>query len=262
MKTFQKLALVCTILLSSSLLHATSKKTDAQTILGLGEQMSNLVNMLETYALIGLSVSYETPVRRLKNGITDYDMMLVNLETGYNDKQIQQSVEKIRRSWKRIRRALYGVLVLTDKKTMKLNAAYINHKMRLAVDELNRMKNYLMEEMGNRDKKLIDAAILMGVSAQRLSSNYMMKAWEVKDPNIEKYWNKNMETFSLSLQTLKQSPFADTPQFKKELAKCERAFRYFVVLFNMHVKTPALVHKKAIKVTENSHMMIKQILAN
>jgi len=261
MKIFKKASAAILILcLSFSSAQAAKKEDTIETILSLGIQMSNLVNMLETYALVGLSVSYKTPVERLKNGITDYDMMLVNLETSFQDKEIQQSVQKIRASWKRIRRALYGVLVLTDKNTMKLNSVYINKKLRLAIKELAIMKNFLLKKVKMRDKALVDAAINIGLSIERLSANYMMKIWEVDDPEIKKYWDKNLNTFSSSLKVLQGSSFAKDKQFKKYLTKCGKELKYFTVIFGLDMRVPALVHEKAFQIVDNSNKMINMIL--
>ncbi len=236
------------------------KQTNLKSVLSIGEQMSSLIDMLEIYSLIGLGVTYDTPVKKLKNSITAYDMMLINLSSTYRDETMQKSIEKTRLSWRKIRRALYGVLVLTDRRTMKLNAVYINEKLRIAIRELNEMKDYLLKSSGIKNKNILDAAILMGVSSKRLSSNYMMKVWGVEDPSIDKYWKKNMETFSRSLEYLKESSFTKDKEFGKYLKTSLREFRYFSVVYTLQHKVPALVNRKAAIVTHSADNMIKTIL--
>ncbi len=262
MKILYKLCMiVIVILLPLSSANAAAKKETIGTILNLGEQMSGLVNMLETYTLIGMGVSYQVPTQRLKESITAYDMMLVNLKSNFSDPQIRKSVNTMRDSWKRIRRALYGVIVLTDIKTMKINSVYINEKLRLALDELTNIKTLLLKKTKKKNKELIGAAIQVGVSAERLSSNYMMKIWEIEDPNIKKYWDKNLDTLQRSLKKLKASPFAQDPAFKKYLAVCDKEFGYFKVVYEMDMRVPALIHKRVAHVLSNSNKMIQVILA-
>lgn len=254
------MAILMIVSLAGSL-HAAVKKETIGTVLNLGEQMSGLVNMLETYTLIGMGVTYQVPTQRLKESITAYDMMLVNLKSNFADPEIQKSVTAMRDSWKRIRRALYGVIVLTDIKTMKINAVYINEKLRFALDELTNIKTLLLKKVKNKNKALLGAAIQVGVSAERLSSNYMMKIWQIEDPNIKKYWGKNIETLLHSLNTLKSSSFAKDPTFKKHLDACVKEFNYFKVVYKMNMRVPALIHKHVSQVLDSSNTLIEMILA-
>lgn len=247
--------------MTSAFAAGNIKQTKLKSVLSIGEQMSSLIDMLEIYSLIGLGVTYGAPVKKLKNSITAYDMMLINLSSTYKEKTMQKSIEKTRLSWRKIRRALYGVLVLTDRKTMKLNAVYINEKLRIAIKELNEMKDHLLKSAGIKNKKILDAAILMGVSSKRLSSNYMMKVWGVEDPSIDQYWEENMKTFSHSLKYLEESSFVKDEEFKQYLKTSLREFGYFSVVYTLQHKVPALVNRKAAIVTRSAGSMIKTILS-
>ena len=223
-----------------------SAANDVQTIEKLGGQMSNIRLMLETYARIGMGVTYSDPDAILKKSIAEYEGVLNELEKEYpEDIPIQKSVTRSRTAWKELKEVLLSASAGGDKAVLKKKAQFFHDNIRSIIKEMAADKTHLIQTSGINNADKLNAAIEIGASARRLSAHYMMKLWKLPDPTIKKHWDKGVKIYGDSIALLEGSDYAKDPRFKTLLDGCKQTYRYFIMLFDIPGGMPTLVHKKA-----------------
>jgi superoxide dismutase len=211
--------------------------------------------------MVGMKIKYKAPKKRLKTLVTKYEAALDTLQANFDDQEIQASVKNSREAWAKIKGTITGINENSDPAKLKKNAVFIHDNIRNIIKELSLMKKHLMSKTEDKNSAYLNASIEIGASARRLSSHYLMKIWNLDDPTIEKHWDRGVEIYRESLETLKASPYVKDQKFKKLLDDCEKQYRFFIMIHDLpNGSVPSLVNKKASKVLQESLKMTKLIL--
>lgn len=248
-------------ILSLSTLSAAGGQDNITAILDLGKQMSNMRNMLETYALIATKVSYKSPDKRLQQGIAEYESTIEKMDKNFKDEEIINDVKISREAWTPVKTALLTALKDNNPERLKEEGLYIHGNIRTVIKEMEIMKKYLLEKEKIKHGTELNAAIEIAASSQRLSAHYMMKMWDINDPTIQKHWDKGVEIYKKSIKILKASRYYKDPKFKKLLDDTEVQLNYFLTVVMFDGKfVPVLVHDKAQKAYTDANQMAEIIL--
>jgi len=248
--------LMILIISFSSISQASEVRKSTNTILEIGEQMSNMRHLLETYALIATSVNYKAPEKRLLKGILEYEGTIDSIEKNYKDEAIQEIIKKGKEAWKPVKQALLTALKNNDAHRMRKEGLYIHANIRYVIVELANMKKYILNKNDIKDKDALNAMIEIDTSSQRLSVHYMMKMWGLDDPTIKKHWDKGVKIYSDSVKILKASKYYKIPKFKKLLDDSVKNLRYFKMVFTFDDKfVPVIVQEKASKVSKDADIL-------
>jgi len=264
MRILKKVKVLAMIfVLNVGTVHGDEIKNNLDAVLGFGGQMSNIREMLETYSLLGMNVSFRHPKDRLKASMAEYETLLDTVEKNFPDEFIHNSVAKSRTAWKPVNKALHTALENIGKESMKDNAIFIHGNIRSVIKEMAAMKKYLLEKMSIADSANLNASIEIGASARRLSAHYMMRLWKLNDPTIEKHWKNGVKIYTDSIAILRKSSYNSDAEFKKLLDTCEKRLQYFNIVWDMpDLKTPVLIHKKGKEAFESANAMSETILKN
>jgi len=233
------------ISLNTSVLHANTK-TDKDTVLKLGMEMSNMRNMLEAFILIGAKIKYKNPTKKLKEGIVHYENMIDTIQSDYpNDEIIQQSIMSSRKAWPSVKGAMQLALQNEPLEKLKKGAIFIHGNIRTVIKEMAHMKKHIFKVSSIRDKEALNASIEIAASARRLSAHYMMDLWHLDDSTIEKHWKKGMKIYGDSLAILKTSPYMKNPRFAVLYRSVKKYHRYFEKMWEKPKIFSILIDKKA-----------------
>ncbi len=261
MNLYKGVRIFIVIFISITYLQASNPK-QVKEILDVGSQMSNIRNMLETYALIATHVQFQDPKKRLKSSIKEYENLLNYLEQNFgNDKDIKKTLEASHKAWEPVKRSLLTALKNNDKKRMMDEGLFIHSNIRTVIKELESIKGILLKKYNIKNEELLNASIEIQASSQRLSAHYAMKMWGLPDKTIDDHWNRGVEIYTKSIKILKASPFYKDAKFKKLLDDTETQLNYFKTIIKFNKKfVPALVHKKAQRVYGDGQEITKMIL--
>ena len=238
-----------------------SKSVNA--ILDLGKQMSQMRNMLETYALIATNVKYKLPKKRLQQSMKDYEELIIRLEKEFPDPEIQSSLARSKKAWGPLKESLQTAFENPDSAQMTKEGLFIHSHIRSVIKELALMKRYLLEKEKIENGKELNAAIEIAASSQRLSAHYMMKMWGLPDPTIQKHWDNGVRIYSDSIKLLKESKYYQNEKFKKLLDNTEKQLRYFQTVFSLGDNyMPVIVHNRAEQAYRTANEMSRMILDN
>jgi len=263
MKLYSKIKLITlVIILGVSSVNAGAEKSSINAILDLGKQMSNMRNMLESYALIATKVSYKSPDKRLQKGIAEYESTIETMDKNFKDPEIVESVKISREAWKPVKIALLTALKDNSAERLREEGLFIHGNIRTVIKELANMKKYLLTKEKIKNGKELNAAIEIAASSQRLSAHYMMKMWDLNDPTIQKHWDNGVKIYTDSIKILKESSHYKDPEFKKLLDNTEAQLNYFLTVVMFDGKfVPVLVHAKAQEAYNSANKMGEIILS-
>jgi len=243
--------------------EAKANEKSLKAILDLGKEMSDMRNMLETYALIANKVSYKLPKTRLEKKMKGYEVLITRLGKEFPDPDIQSSLERSKKAWKPLKKSLLTAFEKPDPAQMTKEGLFIHSHIRSVIKELASMKRYLLEKEKFKNGKELNAAIEIAASSQRLSAHYMMKMWGLPDPTIQKHWDNGVRIYSDSIKILKESKYYRNDQFKKLLDSTEKQLKYFKTVFSLGDEyMPVIVHNRAEKAYQTANEMSRMILHN
>jgi len=97
--------------------------------------------------------------------------------------------------------------------------------------------------------------------SQRMASLYMLKVWEVEDPQFKTKLDESMKLFKTSLEELEKSPL-NTDEIKTLLAKVKRSFIFFEMMSRSRSKyVPTLIYKKSNDILTNMNSATQKYVA-
>jgi|GEM_PF-1354990 len=248
MKILKIRILIAVLILSFTNIQASEVKKSLNTIVEIGEEMTNMRHLLEMYALIATDVSYEAPEKKLLKGILEYEGTIDAIEKGYKDKEIIDSIKASREAWKPVKKALLTAMKDHSAKRMMKEGLFIHANIRSVIKELAKMKRYLLDKDKHKlkDREEINAVLEIDASSQRLSAHYMMKMWGLDDPTIQEHWDRGIQIYTKSVKVLKASHYYKEPKFKKLLDLTEKNLKYFEIVMTFDDKfVPVIVQQKA-----------------
>ena len=242
--------------------HSIELKTDKDSILALGIEMSTMRNMLKSYILIGAKTIYdddEKPI--LKQGIIEYEDLLYALHIKYTQyRRIQISIKTSISAWKHVRNAMELALKNETPAKMKEGALFIHANIRTVIREMESMKQFLLQQSNIKYRNALNATIEIAASARRLSAHYMMSLWHLNDPTIVKHWNKGISIYSNSLKILQYSTFTQDPRFNQLFTQSSESLKYLIKMYKKPKIYYTLVNRSAEKAFVDAEKMTQMIL--
>jgi len=235
-------------------------KNDIDAVKAMGAGMSQMRNALQLYAMIGMKFSYKNPQKRLKNIVANLESTMVQVKEKYQDQEIQDSIMRGLEAWIPLKKAL-SHLDISHPDSMKKNALYIHAHIRSVIKAMENIKTYLVSKSDFKDVKILNAAVEVAASSQRLSAHYMMKLWKLDDPTIQAHWNKGVSICDKSLKILSASSYASDPKFKKLVDKCGKDLEFCKIVFDQESGAAALFDKRANRTYKRANELVKMILS-
>lgn len=97
--------------------------------------------------------------------------------------------------------------------------------------------------------------------SQRMASLYMLKVWEVHDPQFKIKLDDAMKLFKESLSELEKSDL-NTDEINALLAKVKRSFMFFEMMSKSKSKfIPTLIYKKSNDILTNMNSITQSYVA-
>ena len=95
--------------------------------------------------------------------------------------------------------------------------------------------------------------------SQRMASLYMLKVWDVKDPQFKTKLDASMKQFKDSLEKLQKTSI-NTDEINKLLVDVKKSFMFFEIMNkkNSTKYIPTLIYKKSNDILKNMDNVTKQ----
>ena len=235
-KIYRNMILVWMML--GGFLFAVEIQNLSQAVDVAGKQRMYTQRMLKDYAMIGLQNKFGNPQADLKKIVSDFENHLDSLIAFNKDPKTAQSLEKVKKMWEPIKKAL-------NEAPSKEKAGKMQEDLEALLKQSNEAVGLFAKQTGKESGEIINISGRQRMLSQRMASLYMLKVWGVDDPQFKEKMDKSMKLFKESLEKLKQSKM-NTPEITALLQKAERSFTFFEIMNKSKSKfIPALIYKKS-----------------
>jgi len=242
--------LTASVLISSLSAIEITSNTDAINIAG--KQRMFTQRMLKNYAMIGMNNTFGNPTEDLEKIISEFDESLISLENYTKSNEIKKSLENVKKLWEPVKK-----LLTAPPSKEKVEKLQIDLDALLkASDETTKLFTKTSKDKSN---ETINISGRQRMLSQRMASLYMLKVWDVKDPQFKTKLDDSMKLFKDSLNTL-QNNSLNTDEINKLLASVKKSFMFFEVM-NQKNSTkfiPTLIYKKSNDILKNMDSVTKQ----
>ncbi len=210
-----------------------------------GKQRMLTQRMLKDYALIGMNNAYGNPKEDLSKMITIFDTNLVDLQGYIKDKPSVESLSVLASLWAPIKVSL-------QKAPAKDKVAALQRALEVLLKAAHESTNLITKSSGNSAGKIVNIAGRQRMLSQRMASLYMLKVWQIDDPEFTSKLNTAMEEFSAAQKTLLASSL-NTDEINAHLAKSGKAFKFFEMMGKSKSNkfVPSLINRSATKILTN-----------
>ncbi len=204
--------------------------------------------MLANYIMLGMHNTFQNTEKNLQKSIEIFERHIEELDAFATSKKAFVNIEKIMQSWDPIK------TMLLEEKSQK-RAMVLFDKLELMLALTRETTEIYTRQTGSMLGKIIDASADIGISAQRMATLYLLKAWKIKEKKVETSMKRSMEIFKKSMEMLKQAKI-NTIEIQRRLKKIERAFMYFSVMNRLDsTAIPTLIYKKSDTILENANIL-------
>jgi len=219
-----------------------------------GKQRMYTQRMLKDYAMIGMGNTFGKPGEDLKKISNDFQDHLDSLASYTKSDEIKKSIEKVKTLWLPIRKTLAEAP--SKEKVAKLQIDL--DALLKASDETTKL---FAKASGKASGEIVNKAGRQRMLSQRMASLYMLKVWEVDDPQFKTKLDEAMKLFKTSLEELEKSELT-TEEIKALLAKVKRSFMFFEMMSRSNSKfVPTLIYKKSNDILVNMNSVTQKYVA-
>ena len=245
------LSAVCLLVSAASSIEITSP-THAVDIAG--KQRMFTQRMLKDYAMVGMGNTFGNPEEDLKKTSNAFQDHMESLESYTKSDEVKKSIEKMKVLWNPLKQTLMEVP--NKEKVEKLQVDL--DALLKAADDTTKL---FAKESGKASGETVNKAGRQRMLSQRMASLYMLKVWEVDDPQFKTKLDDAMKLFKTSLAELEQSDL-NTDEIKALLAKVKRSFMFFEMMSRSKSKfVPTLIYKKSNDILINMNTATQKYVA-
>jgi len=219
-----------------------------------GKQRMFTQRMLKDYAMVGMGNTFGKPGEDLKQISLAFQDHMESLTAYTKSDDVKKSITKLESLWKPLKQ----ILSETPSKE-KVEKLQIDLDTLLkAADDTTKM---FAKESGKASGEIVNKAGRQRMLSQRMASLYMLKVWEVDDPQFKTKLDDAMKLFKDSLFELEKSDL-NTDEIKALLAKVKRSFIFFEMMSKSKSKfVPTLIYKKSNDILTNMNSATQSYVA-
>ena len=226
--------LTFSMLTSSVLAIEITSPTHAVDIAG--KQRMFTQRMLKDYAMVGMGNTFGNPKEDLEKIIDSFQDYMESLAGYAKNDDTKKSLEKVSSLWLALKKTLL-------EKPSKDKVEKLQVDLEALLKASNDTTKFFAKESGNKSGEIVNKSGRQRMLSQRMASLYMLKVWEVKDPQFKIKLNSTMKLFKDSLEELSKSEL-NTDEINKLLAKVKRSFMFFEMMGKSESKfVPSLIYK-------------------
>lgn len=230
------------ILLSSLLLFtiASASKIESKTqaIGKAGMQRMLVLSMLKDFTMLGMGVTYTNAQSNLNNAIETYEKYQETLYNYTDDNNIKESIEESRKLWLPIKD------ILTQKPEKKhIEMLRKNKSIIYLRKAANKTVMLLVKKFGIKTGEKVNLAGKIRAVSQKIAGVYMLRAWGMNSPILDKKMSDAMKTLESTFKVL-NSDKENTQAEKKQLKRLKKLLLFFKIKSKSKANfTPSLVSK-------------------
>ena len=219
-----------------------------------GKQRMFTQRMLKDYAMVGMGNTYGKPAEDLKKISADFQDHMDSLAAYTKSDEVKKSIEKIEALWIPLKKTL-----AKSPSREKVENLQVDLDVLLkAADDTTKL---FAKESGKASGETVNKAGRQRMLSQRMASLYMLKVWEVEDPQFKTKLDNAMKLFKTSLAELEKSSL-NTDEIKALLAKVKRSFMFFEMMSKSKSKfVPTLIYKKSNDILINMNSATQKYVA-
>jgi len=219
-----------------------------------GKQRMFTQRMLKDYAMVGMGNTYGKPAEDLKKISADFQDHMDSLAAYTKSDEVKKSIEKIEALWIPLKKTL-----AESPSREKVENLQVDLDVLLkAADDTTKL---FAKESGKVSGETVNKAGRQRMLSQRMASLYMLKVWEVEDPQFKTKLDDAMKLFKTSLAELEKSSL-NTDEIKALLAKVKRSFMFFEMMSKSKSKfVPTLIYKKSNDILTNMNSATQKYVA-
>jgi len=245
------LAIAC---LFSSVAFSIEISSAAQAVDIAGKQRMFTQRMLKDYAMVGMKNTFGNPGEDLKKISSDFDDALASLLAYAKNDDTKQSLEKVKTLWSPLKETL-------SQEATKEKVGKLQEDLEVLLKAANDTTQLFTKESGSASGAIVNMSGRQRMLSQRMAGLYMLKVWEVDDPQFKVKMDKAMELFKTSLSKLEKSEL-NTEEISKLLAKVKRSFMFFEMMNKSKSKfVPTLISKKSNDILKNMNSATQAYVA-
>ena len=219
-----------------------------------GKQRMYTQRMLKDYAMVGMGNTFGKPGEDLKKISNDFQDHMESLASYTKSDEIKKSIEKVKTLWDPLRKTLSETP--SREKVEKLQIDL--DTLLKASDDTTKL---FAKASGKASGEIVNKAGRQRMLSQRMASLYMLKVWEVNDPQFKIKLDDAMKLFKTSLEELERSDLT-TEEIKVLLAKVKRSFMFFEMMSRSNSKfVPTLIYKKSNDILVNMNSVTQKYVA-
>jgi len=170
----QKSLFLCVVSYSISPAHATEHISHKE-IREIADICMYSQRLLKDYALIGLGVDYNDPQKDLVDNLQAIKDDFIDLKSHKYDENISSEVIALEHLWQKIEPEL-------KHKPDKTRMTELHKQIEKFSDRCELLALNMAKQLDEKEQNIVLIAQL-GMETQRLAALYMMKVWDIADPN-------------------------------------------------------------------------------
>ncbi len=245
---------LATITLLTTSSSAIEIKSPTHAVDIAGKQRMFTQRMLKDYAMVGMGNTFGKPAEDLKKVSADFQDHMESLVAYTKSDEVKKSIAKVESLWTPLKTTLLEAPIKEKVEKLQLDL----DALLKAADDTTKL---FAKESGKASGATVNKAGRQRMLSQRMASLYMLKVWEVEDPQFQMKLNDAMKLFKTSLSELEGSNL-NTDEIKALLAKVKRSFIFFEMMSKSKSKfVPTLIYKKSNDILSNMNSATQKYVA-
>ncbi len=219
-----------------------------------GKQRMFTQRMLKDYAMVGMGNTFGKPAEDLKKVSADFQDHMESLAAYTKSDELKKSIATVEALWMPLKKTL---LEAPSKEKVEKLQVDLDALLK-ASDDTTKL---FAKESGKASGEIVNKSGRQRMLSQRMASLYMLKVWEVEDPQFKTKLDDAMKLFKTSLAELEKSDL-NTDEINALLAKVKRSFMFFEMMSKSKSKyVPTLIYKKSNDMLVNMNSATQKYVA-